>query len=725
MSVMSELIRFLPYPPDESLIYVARYSPVWVVVSVLLAMLASYAAMTTSACAENAKKKYSRWTWNVVSSVTLGVGTWAMHFIGMLSLDLPCGIHYDPFVTLLSMIPAILAGGIAFSAGWKNESKHLPPLLASILLGAGIGTMHYAGMAAMHLDGFIRYDPSLFSLSIVTAMVLSYLALKVKNKRSQSGNKEHLLTAVILGSAVSAMHYTAMSATYFIRGNTDTEAVVFNSNVLALLVLITTVILALASLTLASISRNRDMTEQLRESHLQMQLLLNSMAEGAYGVDVNGNCTFANQSMLRILGYATVDEVIGKHIHALIHHSHPDGSPYPSTECNMYRAYRRNEAIHVSDEVFWCKDGHAIPVEYWSQPIVVEGVVQGAIATFMDISQRKLADEQIHRLAFYDALTLLPNRRLLTDRLDHLLATSRRSGSYGALMFLDLDNFKPLNDRYGHKVGDLLLIEVSRRISSCIRAIDTVARFGGDEFVVVINELDMDVTKSTHHASIVAEKIRASLSETYWLASSLGDFSGTVEHRCTASIGVVVFNGDANKDDLLKLADMSMYEAKKAGCNHVVVKLHDAGDSIAMNQSNAILRLTWHQSYCCGEPTVDKAHQKLFDLANTLIEAEFSRSECPQQFDASLDALLSHVVQHFAEEESILAELHYEELEAHVQAHKMLLEQALQLRAKATHGGVDIGELVKFLATDVIAQHLLKTDRKFYTLFSTSKPATI
>lgn len=139
----------------------------------------------------------------------------------------------------------------------------------------------------------------------------------------------------------------------------------------------------------------------LSESNQELHSLLNSMAEGAYGVDTDGNCRFVNRSFLRILGYDHEDEIIGKHIHGLIHHSQADGSPYPSTECRMYAAYRCNEEIHVADEVFWRKDGTAIPVEYWSQPIITDGVITGAIATFVDISQRKKTEEAALSAAQY------------------------------------------------------------------------------------------------------------------------------------------------------------------------------------------------------------------------------------------------------------------------------------------------------------------------------------
>ncbi len=126
----------------------------------------------------------------------------------------------------------------------------------------------------------------------------------------------------------------------------------------------------------------------LHESHQQMFSLLNSMAEGAYGVDINGKCRLVNRAFLRILGYDDADDIIGKPIHELIHHTHPDGSHYPAAECKMYNAYRRNLETHATDEVFWNKDGIAIPVEYWAQPILEDDVVQGAIVTFIDITER-------------------------------------------------------------------------------------------------------------------------------------------------------------------------------------------------------------------------------------------------------------------------------------------------------------------------------------------------
>jgi diguanylate cyclase (GGDEF)-like protein len=200
-----------------------------------------------------------------------------------------------------------------------------------------------------------------------------------------------------------------------------------------------------------------------------------------------------------------------------------------------------------------------------------QGITRRYMAMFSDITQRKQMEEQVHQLAFYDALTGLPNRRLLEDRLKQVMVSSKRSGLYGALMFLDLDNFKPLNDAQGHAVGDLLLVEVASRLSACLREADTVARFGGDEFVVMLGELTRDEVSSTEQALYVAEKIRASVAAPYYLAVMReGQEETIVEHRCSVSIGMVMFiNHSASLAEILKWADMAMYQAKDAGRNLV------------------------------------------------------------------------------------------------------------------------------------------------------------
>ena len=199
------------------------------------------------------------------------------------------------------------------------------------------------------------------------------------------------------------------------------------------------------------------------------------------------------------------------------------------------------------------------------------GNFRGYRGVARDITERKLSDEHIKHFAFYDSLTQLPNRRFLSDRLIVAFAASKRDQRYGAILFLDLDNFKPLNDKFGHEIGDLLLVQVADRLKLCVREMDTVARYGGDEFVVVLGHLDLEQKQSEIQAGQVAEKIRTSLARTY-LLSVPQDAGGvaTIEHHCTVSIGIsLFFNHEGGEEDVLKRADLAMYNAKQAGRNAI------------------------------------------------------------------------------------------------------------------------------------------------------------
>lgn len=211
------------------------------------------------------------------------------------------------------------------------------------------------------------------------------------------------------------------------------------------------------------------------------------------------------------------------------------------------------------------------------------GQFVGYIGMLSDISDRKQLEDQVQQLAYYDALTNLPNRRLLEDRLTQAMAASKRSNHYGALMFLDLDNFKPLNDTHGHAVGDLLLIEVAKRLRGCVREMDTVARLGGDEFVVVLTELSPDRVTSTQQTLAVAEKIRLSIAAPFLLHFAQEDSSKKIiEHQCTTSIGVVMFlEHQVSLPELMKCADAAMYQAKDNGRNLVYLHSNSTTEQMA------------------------------------------------------------------------------------------------------------------------------------------------
>ena len=205
------------------------------------------------------------------------------------------------------------------------------------------------------------------------------------------------------------------------------------------------------------------------------------------------------------------------------------------------------------------------------QAEVRDGKVVKVVGYIADITERKKMEEEIRNMAYFDPLTALPNRRMLIDRLQHAMAGGARSGHYGALIYLDLDNFKPLNDTHGHAAGDLLLVEVAQRLLGCVRQTDTVARTGGDEFVVVLNDLSTDADTAAAECQRISSKILAALSAPYVLSLTHGASPAqVVEHHCSASVGATLFKGEALYwQDLMKKADAAMYQAKAAGRNRV------------------------------------------------------------------------------------------------------------------------------------------------------------
>ncbi|HEY0665035.1 MAG TPA: PAS domain S-box protein [Gallionella sp.] len=272
----------------------------------------------------------------------------------------------------------------------------------------------------------------------------------------------------------------------------------------------------------------------------------------------------SNRKFEEVFGYAP-GELIGQATRKL----YPDEQSHTSVVSGSALIMARGKSYHRVMEM-QRKDG----TRFWARlsgSALSADLSRGSVWTCEDVTAEHQARERIHTMAFYDALTQLPNRRMLEDRLSQALAHSKRRHRYGALMFLDLDNFKPLNDKHGHTAGDLLLVEVARRISQCVREVDTVARFGGDEFVVMINELDEDEATSASQAAIVAEKIRILLSEPYSISFSRTDGMQTIlQHHCSSSIGLVLFSDQsASQEDILEWADMAMYEAKGSGRNRV------------------------------------------------------------------------------------------------------------------------------------------------------------
>jgi diguanylate cyclase (GGDEF)-like protein/PAS domain S-box-containing protein len=303
-----------------------------------------------------------------------------------------------------------------------------------------------------------------------------------------------------------------------------------------------------------------------KKAELRLHMLSTAIEESPTSVviaNLDAQIEYVNPRFSEVTGYSSA-EAIGKNPRIL-----NSGKTENSVFVDLWDKLNQGQTW-TGEFINKKKNGEVYYEEAHISPIKGgDGLTSHFVAVKLDVTKRKEMEEQVRQLAFYDTLTNLPNRRLLNDRLTQTLVASKRNGFYGALMFLDLDNFKPLNDTHGHVVGDLLLIEAARRIKNCVRESDTVARFGGDEFVVMLNELNADKTAATTQAQLIAKKILAHLSDPYLLTiSTEGPLASTVEHRCTASIGVAMFiNQDANQDDVLKWADAAMYQAKESGRN--------------------------------------------------------------------------------------------------------------------------------------------------------------
>jgi len=411
----------------------------WLVsLSIVVAVLVSYTALRLAARVATSERQGAR-IWLGIGSIAMGVGIWSMHFIGMLAFALPIPLAYNIPTTLVSLAVAIVTSGFALSIT-SGQRLTIPRLSGSALvMGLGISAMHYMGMAAIAVIPGISYDPLLVALSIMIAVSASFVALWLFFRLREGNSLYQWLTriaaAVVMGLAISGMHYTGMAAARFAVGSFCLGGVTFQNNWLA------------ASIGLFALG-----------------LLIVTLLTALYDAHL--------QSSARIYGL-----------------------------------------------------------------------------------RLERANAELQHQATHDALTGLPNRMLFLDRLGREIAHAERDGHSFAVLVVDLDRFKVINDTLGHGPGDELLKEVAGRLSSAIRAVDTVSRTGGDEFLLLITHI-----REPADVAVIATKIVAELEKSALI--------GGAEVYTSASIGISVYPVDGlDSDSMVAHADEAMYFAKQHGRN--------------------------------------------------------------------------------------------------------------------------------------------------------------
>lgn len=306
----------------------------------------------------------------------------------------------------------------------------------------------------------------------------------------------------------------------------------------------------------------KDSSLLMRHLNSQLRLLLESTGEGIFGIDKEGNCSFINQSALEMFGYDH-QELIGKPIHDLTHHSHADGSPYLAESCPMYKAFLSGIPCRVQKEVYWRKDGTSFPVEYSAYPIREEGEILGAVAVFRDVTDSHAMEQKLSFLATHDPLTRLLNRYAFEERLKKALQNAHEDLSQHVLCYLDLDQFKVVNDTCGHVAGDAMLQMIAKLLQSSLRQSDTLARLGGDEFGLLLEDCSLD------RAETLTNKICEAVKE-FRFSWEGKTFSAGV------SVGIAAITKETSSINLvMSAADAACYVAKDMGRNRVHIHLAD------------------------------------------------------------------------------------------------------------------------------------------------------
>lgn len=492
----------------------------------------------------------TRALWLIVTSATAGYGIWATHFIAMLAFSPGMPVGYDLPHTLISLLAAIVITGSGFAIATGSTSLRTT-VAAGITIGLGIAAMHYTGMSAFQIPGRIEWAADLVIASILLGCLFSIAALLVSRRPARTFPAA--LVASLLGLGILAHHFTGMGAVTIVP---DPAIVVspLSLSPYTLAVSIAGAATALLGVSFVAVSaatvRQQLMEasdEEIAHQAKRFEIALTSMSQGVCLFDRDQRVIVANDSYAKLYGLSpdtiepgtTLREILEARVAGGIYAQDTDREKFVETAIATF-TQEVIETLHLAD-------GRSIAV--LRRPLVDGGV----ISTHEDITDRIRAEKQIAYLAKHDILTELPNRALLRECLERDIAAMNEGGRALAVLLLDLDHFKEVNDTLGHPVGDVLLKEVAARLSHCTKTGDTIGRLGGDEFAILQRTAFPEMESAR-----LAERVLKALRRPF-------DIGGHVIN-VGASVGITIAPGDGNApDELLNNAGLALHQAKTDG----------------------------------------------------------------------------------------------------------------------------------------------------------------
>jgi diguanylate cyclase (GGDEF)-like protein len=518
-----------------------------------------------------ATRTWARLIWIGIAGGAIGYGIWATHFIAMLAYDPGVATGYGVTLTVLSLVAAMVLTSCAFAFAANDQSRWRAPIGGGIM-GAGIASMHYLGMWALEVPGHVHWSMDLVFASIAIGMILGYVALAIAVRAGS--RKETLAAAIVLTLAIVSHHFTAMGAVELIPDPTRMpDGLSLSPAVLALAiagvalsVLGMSFVGVLADRRLATrtdrfeaiirqLSLARQQVEasqnELQAQKVRLDTAINNMGAGLCMFDAEKRLLVCNElyaEMYRLpaelLASGTPHAEIIKHrvVNGIL-----KGDRSDSAARKVIAALGELSTEASSSRIDEFADGRLICVT--RQPMAGGGWV----ATHLDVTEQRQSEAKIAYMAEHDALTDLPNRVLLREKLEYALAVTRSGGPSLAVLMLDLDRFKEVNDTLGHPAGDKLLQGVAARLRACVGETASIARLGGDEFAVIEHVADPGA-----EAAALANRIHFALCQPF----DLGD------HQVTTgtSIGIALAPRDGTaSDEILKNADLALYAAKSSG----------------------------------------------------------------------------------------------------------------------------------------------------------------